>query len=106
MLGAMNRIRRPLPDASRCTSRLLASTPATWKTWWVICTGEFASSTEWVRVAQEPLDQLVDAVIEGGGEHEALTVGRGRGQDAVTPAESRVAMWSASSSTVTCTESS
>src|ERR1700752_2996939 len=43
----MNRIRRPVPEASRCTRSFLACTPETWNTWWVISgTGELGPSTE------------------------------------------------------------
>ncbi|KZE92198.1 hypothetical protein AVP42_02751 [Agromyces sp. NDB4Y10] len=44
----MNRMRRPVPEASVFTSSFFASTSSISKTWCVIAaTGEFASSTEW-----------------------------------------------------------
>ena len=79
----MNRIRRPVPEAKRCTSSFLASVPATWKTWWVIsATGEL-SLIDGVQdvVVQKAVDEFVDAVVQGRGKQQPLATPRGGGQD-------------------------
>ena len=78
----MNRIRRPLPDARLCTNVFFGLGAADVED--VVRhrrDGEFASSVSAAPVAQEPLDQFVDAVVQRGGEQQSLGVGRG-GEDA------------------------
>ena len=72
-----------MPEASRCTRSFFACAPATWNTWCVISgTGE-CDLVDRVRdrVAQEPFDQLVDAVVQRRREQHALTTGRCGSQD-------------------------
>ena len=73
-----------MPEASRCTSSFLASTPVTWNTWCVIAGDGRVGLVDGVRdlVVQEPLDELVDAVVQGRGEQHPLATVRRRGQDA------------------------
>ena len=73
-----------MPDASRCTSSFLASTPATWKHMMGHRGQRRVGLVDGVQhlVAQEPIDELVDAVVEGRREQQPLATGRRGGQDA------------------------
>jgi len=69
-------------------------------TWWVIVdTGEMAGSTEWTTGCEVPLDEDVDAVVEGAEKSRRWPFcGSGRAA-ADRGRKPRSAMWSASSST-------
>ena len=83
VLGAQEQDRRPVPEARVCTSLRLASAPSTWNTWWVIAeTGSSGCRRVRDLLAQEPLDQLVDPVVQGRREQQPLPAGRGGRQDA------------------------